>query len=106
MRYSKCANIKTLDDVHQLAKGVLPVFDTAQLPDKLSLPKTTDQGILAQSKQAQESSLGDFTDGLSLEELKQENELLLHQLHQVQEQLEEYYLKYQELKNSTETVNG
>ena len=32
-------------------------------------------------------------------ELKQENELLLLQLHQVQEELENYYLKYQELKN-------
>jgi hypothetical protein len=31
------------------------------------------------------------------EELKQENELLLLQLHQVQEELERYFLKYQEL---------
>lgn len=37
-----------------------------------------------------------------LEELKQENELLLLQLHQVQEELEHYYLKNQELlKKST-----
>ena len=38
----------------------------------------------------------------SEEELKQENELLLLQLHQVQEELEKYYLKYQELKNKNQ----
>ena len=35
------------------------------------------------------------------EELSQENELLLLQLHQVQEELEHYYLKYQELVEKT-----
>jgi len=33
--------------------------------------------------------------------LKEENELLLLQLHQVQEELETYYLKYQEIKNNS-----
>ena len=42
----------------------------------------------------------------SVEELKQENELLLLQLHQVQEELEAYYLKYQEMKNREEEKEG
>ena len=40
------------------------------------------------------------------EELKQENELLLLQLRQVQEELETYYLKYQELKNNSSRKVG
>ncbi len=40
------------------------------------------------------------------EELREENELLLLQLHQVQEELETYYLKYQELKNRVEEKEG
>ncbi len=39
---------------------------------------------------------------LGEKELREENELLLLQLHQVQEELESYYLKYQELKNQME----
>ena len=38
--------------------------------------------------------------------LRTENELLLLQLHQVQEELEAYYFKYQDLKNSRPSANN
>jgi hypothetical protein len=74
-KYPEVVEIHSVDDVNKLAKGDLPVK-----------PEITVNKVL--------------TPVLSPEELRQENELLLLQLHQVQEELEEYYLKYQEIKNS------
>ncbi len=39
-------------------------------------------------------------------ELQQENELLLFQLHQVQEELEQYFLQYQKLKGNVQRESG
>lgn len=60
------------------------------------------QSQLTQAKQAQEKLEA------ASKETEQENELLLLQLHQVQEELELYFLKYQELAKETkkETEKG
>lgn len=85
------------------------------------------EACLLREKEAQQAKVGALNDGARLEkelqqlrsqtkhlqdeaekarkelaaglELKQENGLLLQQLHQVQEELESYFLKYQELVN-------
>ena len=52
-----------------------------------------------------DSDGSDYTFGdlfLGEKEIREENELLLLQLHQVQEELETYYLKYQDLLNKVQ----
>ena len=56
--------------------------------------------LQAQLKQATTASAQANQASLEVTELKQENELLLLQLHQVQEELEHYFLRHQELEKS------
>lgn len=54
--------------------------------------------VIAQALQELHGKLSETLSPEEISELKEENELLLNQLHLVQEELESYYLKYQELK--------
>ncbi|MBE8232171.1 MAG: hypothetical protein HAW67_00445, partial [Endozoicomonadaceae bacterium] len=86
--------------------GIYVAYDSlevvADLPmtNKDKQPLTMDNVILAWNSRQE-------TQGVSqcppLEELEQENELLLLQLHQVQEELEHYFLENQKLKNGNTT---
>lgn len=57
------------------------------------------QQLRAQATQLQNDGKKDREEAAAGRESKEENELLLLQLHQVQEELETYFLKYQELAN-------
>ena len=83
-KYPKVAEAKVIPLVHYIKHGKEKSFVTA--PPESERAKNFSTQVAFGNPEMEE-------------ELKQENELLLLQLHQVQEELEKYYLKYQELKN-------
>lgn len=78
----------------ELQATALPIGnESSLLPDSLSAWNTYNQGIkMAEARPVQANEF---------EELKEENELLLLQLHQVQEELESYYLTNLDLEKKT-----
>jgi hypothetical protein len=102
---------KELDSVRQQAHAQL--IHLTHTSDKLEAERSRLEQAL-QAAQAQHSKLQAELDGVreqaqtqaqavaereqQAQELREENELLLNQLHQVQEELEHYYLENQQLK--------
>lgn len=93
-KYEHIVQVSCQEDIQHMAQGN---GGSLAAPER-SNPQIT-QPATDQLEQATDLSR-------SADQLREENELLLLQLHQVQEELEEYYLKYQELKKSTESVKG
>ncbi len=89
IRYPQVVHIHSQDDLQILSQLLVLTEEEQTRPEpmRLEVEKSNTAPPPAEGSQA------------SLDELRRENELLLHQLHQVQEELEEYYLKYHELKN-------
>lgn len=110
------SGLENRDDLHRLydeiqatatqveAEGSPTILDTAWLAYRQTLltnKKQQEQLKLSEIKQAENTADSKQFQSKS-KELEQENELLLLQLHQVQEELEHYFLLYQECQKKEE----
>lgn len=93
--YEQILNIASIDDVYKFKENKIKPF---KKNSKSNIQVNNDYQNTTNT-QLSDNKNHDAQQPSSIEELQQENELLLLQLHQVQEELEEYYLKYQDLKN-------
>ncbi len=89
-RHDKLIKITAVDDIQKLSSD----------GTKKTLPEITKSASAAGAAQSQQPER-DAGSSLSNEELYQENQRLNSQLQLLQSQLEEYYIKYQELKNNS-----
>jgi hypothetical protein len=95
---AKDQQAKQLADL-QLAMTALQTQKELSAKDKAALTQQLEQHK-TQLAQATKASAQASQASLESAELKQENELLLRQLHQVQEELEHYFFRHQELEKS------